>query len=83
VAREAQLAQNALRKVTAVLDGLSAELDNTLGGPGQQQQLQRILLKLLASGPTATDAPGDPRDRMEGLRRGERTTPTSGGPDRN
>ena len=40
--------ERALRTVAAALDALSAELDNTLGDPPQQQQLQRLLLKLLA-----------------------------------
>ncbi len=41
--------RNALRNVTAALDAISAELDHTLDGPKQQQRLQRLLLKLLAS----------------------------------
>jgi DNA-binding MarR family transcriptional regulator len=40
--------ERALRTVAAALDALSTELDNTLGDPPQQQQLQRLLLKLLA-----------------------------------
>ena len=41
--------RNALRQVIAALDAISAELDHTLGGPKQQQRLQRLLLKLLAA----------------------------------
>lgn len=39
---------SALRSVTAALDALSAELDSTLDGPEQQQQLRRLLVKTLA-----------------------------------
>ena len=42
--------RDALRSVATALDALSTELDNALGGPRQQQQLQRLLLKLLAPG---------------------------------
>jgi DNA-binding MarR family transcriptional regulator len=42
--------RDATRNVATVLDALSTELDDTLGGPRQQQQLQRLLLKLLAPG---------------------------------
>ena len=56
--------RNTLRHVTATLDALNAELDNTLGGPAQQQQLQRLLLKLLATAPTAAEDPRcDPHRR--------------------
>ena len=41
--------RNTLRQVIAALDAISAELDHTLGGPKQQQRLQRLLLKLLAA----------------------------------
>jgi DNA-binding MarR family transcriptional regulator len=37
-----------LSKVTTALDALSTELDSTLGDPRRQQQLRRLLLKLLA-----------------------------------
>ncbi len=53
--------RNALRKVKAVLDALSVQLDKTLGDPHRQQQLQRLLLKLLASAPTPAEAPGAQR----------------------
>jgi DNA-binding MarR family transcriptional regulator len=42
--------RDALRSVATALDALNTELDNALGGPRRQQQLQRLLLKLLAPG---------------------------------
>jgi DNA-binding MarR family transcriptional regulator len=42
--------RDTLRRVATALDALGTELDNALGGPRQQQQLQRLLLKLLAPG---------------------------------
>lgn len=40
--------RDALHNVATALDALSTELDNALGGPRPQQQLRRLLLKLLA-----------------------------------
>jgi DNA-binding MarR family transcriptional regulator len=39
-------------QVATALQALSAELDNALGGSARQQELRRLLLKLLVSAPT-------------------------------